>query len=884
MVVKRMVVLAVAIALVCVAIGAGYWFLSGTPSVTPPGTAPTVTSTSPLHAATGIGINAKVTATFSEAMNPTTITNATFLLKRGTVAVPGSVTYVGTTATFTPTGNLGGLLAHTVTITTGAKDTSGQALAANYVWNFTTGNLIDTSAPRVSFTSPAPAAKGTPINAKILATFSEVMDASSISAATFTLKAGTTAVAGAVTYAGTTATLVPSANLAAKTAYTATITTGAKDTTGNALAANFVWGFTTGQTPDSTAPKVSSTSPVSGSTSAAINSKVLATFSEALDPSTVNSVTFTLKQGTTAVAGSVTYAGNTATFVPSANLVANTAYTATVTTGAKDLAGNALAANFAWGFRTGTAPDTVAPRVSFTSPPSAATGTPVNTQVLATFTEAMDPSTVTTTTFILTQGSTSISGSVSYAGRTATFVPSDNLASSLTYVATITTGARDLAGNALVANFMWTFTTGVAPDTTLPLVTSSSPAADATGVTVNSDISATFSEPMDPSTVTVSSFIVTQGTIPVSGFVSFGGLTAVFNPSDDFAVDTPYTAMITTQATDLAGNALQANFIWGFRTGIGSDNIRPIVTSTSPVGGGTAALSSDISATFSEAMDPLSISVSSFVLMQGSNPVSGSVSYAGLTATFDPASDLATDAFYTATITGEARDLAGNLLPGNFVWSFTTGASPCGQLKVNLGAADGFAIVAGSTVTSTGPSIINGDLALSPGSAVEGFPPATLNGVLHVADTEAAAAMGDLTIAYNDAQGRTLCPVSVAGNLGGQTLTPGLYKSTSGLEVTEGDLTLDAQGNPDAVFIFQMASTLVTSVGMKVVLAGGAKATNIFWAVGTSATLGGYSTFYGTIMADQSISFDTGATLEGRALARIGAVTMEATTITKPAA
>ncbi len=208
--------------------------------------------------------------------------------------------------------------------------------------------------------------------------------------------------------------------------------------------------------------------------------------------------------------------------------------------------------------------------------------------------------------------------------------------------------------------------------------------------------------------------------------------------------------------------------------------------------------------------------------------------------------------------------------------------STTGQGPVVLGAAANFAVLAGSTVTSINATTINGDLGLSPGSAVTGFPPGIVNGTMHVTDPTAAQAKAALTIAYNDAKGRTLAPISVSGNLGGQTLAPGLYKSTSSLEISSGDLTLDAKGDANAVFIFQMASTLTTTSGRQVILIGNAKAANIFWQVGSSATLGTTSVFKGTIMADQSISLTTGATLDGRALARIGAVTMDSNTITVP--
>lgn len=211
-----------------------------------------------------------------------------------------------------------------------------------------------------------------------------------------------------------------------------------------------------------------------------------------------------------------------------------------------------------------------------------------------------------------------------------------------------------------------------------------------------------------------------------------------------------------------------------------------------------------------------------------------------------------------------------------------TVVDPCIPLPVTLGAAGDYAVLAGSTVTNTGPSVVTGDLGLSPGTAVTGFPPGTLIGAQHIGDSTVAQAKLDLTTAYNDAAGRTKCVILVAGNLGGQTLSPGLFKSTSSLAVSSGDLTLDAGGNPNAVWIFQMASTWAMTPGRKVILAGGAQAKNIWFQVGSSATLGTTSIMYGTILADQSITIETGAVLNGRALARIAAVTLDSCTVTKP--
>jgi len=202
--------------------------------------------------------------------------------------------------------------------------------------------------------------------------------------------------------------------------------------------------------------------------------------------------------------------------------------------------------------------------------------------------------------------------------------------------------------------------------------------------------------------------------------------------------------------------------------------------------------------------------------------------------------------------------------------------SVCANAQVPLGTAANFGVLAGSAVTNTGPSVVTGDLGVSPGTAVSGFPPGTVTGSIDIADTTANQAQNDLTTAYLNAQGRPPGTV-VAGDIGGQTLTPGTYTSASTLGIT-GNLTLNGAG----VYIFQIASGLTTASASQVILTGGATADNVFWQVGSSATLGTGSIFNGNILAQASITVTTGATLNGRALARTGAVTLDTNGVASP--
>jgi hypothetical protein len=214
--------------------------------------------------------------------------------------------------------------------------------------------------------------------------------------------------------------------------------------------------------------------------------------------------------------------------------------------------------------------------------------------------------------------------------------------------------------------------------------------------------------------------------------------------------------------------------------------------------------------------------------------------------------------------------------------AFTRCANPSviGIAPVRLASASTYGVLGGATVTSAGLTVINGDLGVSPGTAYTGFPPGIVNGNIHAGDPVAAQAEADTGIAYNNAVARKN-PTAVPADIGGMTLTPGLYNAPTSLGISS-TVTLDGQNKPGAVFIFQIPSTLTTAVNSAVVLTNQAMACNVFWQVGSSATLNTDSTFVGTIMAAASISVGTGSTVNGRLLAQSGAVTLLDNTISVP--
>ena len=565
----------------------------------------------------------------------------------------------------------------------------------------------------------------------------------------------------------------------------------------------------------------------------------------------------------------------------------------------------------------------VCPQVISTSPADTASGVSLNKTIEATFNEAMNPSSINTATFTINQGTTPIAGVITYTGTTATFSPTHNFLPNTKYTGMIASGVKDPSGNAMINNYVWNFTTGAGPDVTAPTVISTDPANAAIGVALNQKVSATFSEAMDSLSTTTSFTLVntTLGGTAINGSVSYSGTTVVFSPTVNLAANTTYTGTITTGAKDVTGNALAGKYVWNFTTT--KDNTAPTVTSTDPLNLAiNVAADKKITATFSEVMNLSTINSTTFMLKQGTTAVSGAVIYSGTTATFTPSSNLASGTTYTATITTGAKDVAGNAMVNNYVWSFTTTASIV-PLSF-LGSASLFGAFGGNAgITNQGLNTIINDGSIGTTAAstlITGFHDGKTNAVytetpLNVGDvtggiftapptpgnatsfTIATKALADATIAYN-----SISPASKpggtdpgAGELGGLTLAPGVYKSASGtFKITNGNLTLDAKGDPNAQWIFQTAGGLTVGVAgpsgaRSVIMKNGGLAKNVYWYVGSAATINGAGggIMTGTIIASAGVTFSTAGNavqtvLNGRALSLNASVTMVNTTINVP--
>ena len=316
--------------------------------------------------------------------------------------------------------------------------------------------------------------------------------------------------------------------------------------------------------------------------------------------------------------------------------------------------------------------DTDAPYVVSTNPVLNSTAEAINRVITATFNEDIDPATITSNSFLVDNATGGIiTGSVAYdaASRTAIFRSDAYLATSTTYVATITTDTEDLAGNTLIEDYTWQFTTAAPPeinaiDTTPPVVESRFPTPNATSVVLNAAISVTFNEPIDPFTINLNALTL-KGTNSVSGTVSYVGTTALFKPAANLVAGTVYTVTIAATIKDLAGNALEAPVVWSFTTGSQIDVQGPQVLSTSPLDGAVnVPTDSLLVVNFDEAIKPFE-----FGIIDG-RPVKVTFNATYTTATIKPTAGLLPGSPYTGSIFVE--DQSGNEMDETFTVKFTT--------------------------------------------------------------------------------------------------------------------------------------------------------------------------------------------------------------------
>jgi uncharacterized repeat protein (TIGR02543 family) len=684
-------------------------------------------------------------------------------------------------------------------------------------------------------------------------------------------------------------------------------------------------------------PIVVSTVPADKAINVPLNQNVSATFNEKMNPATITETSFTLEHGVanavTPVTGIVSYNELSATFDPANPLQPFTTYTGRVKTSVKDLMNNSLQTEYVWTFTTipfvvsaslpvmggttsGAGAFNQGSSVTLTAIPNAGysflnwteNGNIVSTSSSYQLTMAGNKTLVANFTLSLVVASSSapsVGGNTTGAGLyapgssvTLTAIPNSGytfvnwtegtniVSTEPIYISTLNASRTLVANFAATSGNTFTLNTIANNGTVVknPVLASynsgatvqltatpslgyvfSSWSGDATGsqntvtVTMNADktVTANFLPVGNGFTLDV---IANNGSVlknPVLASYTDGAtvqLTAtpslgyVFSSWSGDATGTQNTVTVTMNAD----KTVTANFLPdnnGFTLDVVANN-------------GSVLKNPDMTVYTNGASVQLTATANSgYKFTSWSGEASGTVS--PLTVTMNSDKDII----------------------ANFEVDDTNPGGPAG---IDLGSAGNFAVLAGSGISNTGVTTqIKGDVGSFPTATINGLLAGNVDGILYTsADPLVGLAKNALTTAYNDAQSRSLNAISLPGQLGGLTLAPGLYvnSSTSGISGTgaNGILTLDAGGDANAVWIFKTGSTFVTDAGTSIVLAGGAQAKNIYWSVGTSATLGTNSIFYGNILADQSITLTTGATLYGRALTRIAAVTLDSSTITKP--
>ncbi|MEX1139759.1 MAG: ice-binding family protein [Bacteroidota bacterium] len=615
------------------------------------------------------------------------------------------------------------------------------------------------------------------------------------------------------------------------------------------------------------APTVTSTSPASGaagvslsktidaneSADAAAVKVISATFSTPMDVQSLTAATFTLRQGTTPISGSVSYTDTTALFVAPNGLVPSQTYTATITTGARDLAGTGLAVNYAWSFTT------VAPGVpALVSPADLAVNQPSNPTLV------WDP-VAGAGTYRLQVSTSNTFGTTVYndSTRTATSQVVSGLAPATSYYWRVN---AKVSGGTGAYSSVWRFTTLGPP--AAPVLVSPLNAAQ-----------------NQPSSLTLS-WLASVGAVTyrlqIDTSAAFTSPILVFNDSTINSTSQPISGLqvgVTyywrVNAKNAAGTSAYSTR--NFKTGLVPP--QPPLLADPADGDTVISTSPTLSWNASTGAATYRLQVDTSAAFTGPTFVFDDSTITGLS---QPISGLTNGATYYWRVNAKN---SGGTSAYSEVWRFVVASLPPSPPSL-LGSASTYGIMATSAITSTGNSIINGDVSLDPGTSMTGFPPAIVNGAIHINDTQSAQARADLLVAYNYFKnlppGVTISAGADLGALYPSGIPPGTYTSGSTMLVST-PLVLDAGGNANAVWVFQIGSSLTT--GASVTLLNGADENNVYWVPTLDATIGVGTIFHGTIVSGRDVTAVTGATINGRILAgatTAGTIALDATVVNVP--
>lgn len=641
---------------------------------------PTVTSTSPANAAMNVTLDADVSATFSRAMDSASLTAMSFTLSEGGNAVMGTVAYdsMTRTATLSPMARLLEGRTYTATITTGALDTLGTALTAPHVFNFTTGS----TPPTVSI-APADMALNVPGNQNVVFTFSEAMNETSLMTAV-TVTSGGSAVPGTFTWDGMTRsyTFVPTGAYPAGGTVVATVATTATDVSGIALAAEVSSTFSI-----STAPALSSTSPMANDMNVQLDDDVTLVFTVPMDTSTLIGANVRIEDDMmNVVAATYTTTANSVRVSPTMNLVESTQYTIVVTTGVRSATQLAFAAEHRQTFTTVGVP----PTVVAVTPADDSVGAALNTTVRVTFSEDMNTS-LFATKISLSDGAMNVAGAVTVMdARNAVFTPNSPLREQARYVVIAEPDLADLKGNQMGDEYRASFVTEA-----LPRITSITPAANEVGVPQSSAIIVAFNKPLNPTNVTITAvsapmtaaFTLTEGATRIEGTIAWEATSRTVRIiRTNVGAPVPWTAgrryvldIDGTKLSDLSGNFVGGRIVTSFVAGSASDTTAPTVVASSPGNGDTGvARNAVISADFSEAIDASSLNATTVQVLNGTTALSGRLDYSPALrrVSFVPASPLPASTALSFSLAAGIKDMSGNQKGVANTIAFTTDLNP----------------------------------------------------------------------------------------------------------------------------------------------------------------------------------------------------------------